>query len=39
VAANERNENKDTLKYIEKYLKADVRPSTKINFAELIKDF
>ncbi len=39
VAANERNENKDTLKYIEKYLKADVRPSTKISFAELIKDF
>ncbi len=37
VAANEMSENEDTLNYIEKYLKADVLPSAKINFAELIK--
>lgn len=36
VAANEADENEDTLKYIEKYLKADIRPSTKINLNELI---
>jgi nicotinamidase-related amidase len=35
VAANEESENQDTLKYIEKYLKADIRASTKINFTEL----
>jgi nicotinamidase-related amidase len=38
VAANEESENEDTLKYIEKYLKADIRPSTKIDLKELITD-
>lgn len=38
VAANEKKENEDTLKYIEKYLKADIRPSIEIDFAELVKE-
>ncbi|HEY0427193.1 MAG TPA: isochorismatase family cysteine hydrolase [Pyrinomonadaceae bacterium] len=38
VAANEASENEDTLKYIEKYLKADVRLSTEINLEKLIVD-
>ncbi len=38
VAANEESENQDMLKYIEKYLKADISPSTEINFKELIKE-
>ncbi|MET0754222.1 MAG: cysteine hydrolase [Pyrinomonadaceae bacterium] len=35
VAANEESENRDMLKYIEKYLKADVRPSAEIDFEQL----
>src|SRR4051812_38529754 len=35
VAANEESENEDTLKYIEKYLKADIRSSTEIDFEKL----
>jgi nicotinamidase-related amidase len=35
VAANEEDEHRDTLKYIEKYLKADTRPSTEIDFGKL----
>jgi nicotinamidase-related amidase len=35
VAANKKKENDDSLKYLEKYLKADIRPSTEIDFADL----
>jgi nicotinamidase-related amidase len=35
VAANEASENEDTLKYIEKYLKADIRSSSEIDFEKL----
>ncbi|MDQ6788086.1 MAG: cysteine hydrolase [Acidobacteriota bacterium] len=35
VAANDEETNRLTLKYIERVLKADTRPSTEINFSEL----
>ena len=35
VAANDASENEDTLGYLEKYLKADVRPSKEIDFEKL----
>ena len=38
VAANEEKENKHTLKYLKKILKADTQPSDKINFARLKKN-
>lgn len=34
VAANEKKASENTLKFLERVLKADTRPSTKINFAE-----
>ena len=35
VAAKEKKENEHALKYLEKVLKADVRPSVEINFEKL----
>lgn len=35
VAANQKNENDHTLKYLEKVLKADTRPSTEIDLEKL----
>jgi nicotinamidase-related amidase len=35
VAANEKKDSERTLKYLEKILKADIRPSDKINFNKL----
>jgi nicotinamidase-related amidase len=37
VAANEKKASQDTLKFLERVLKADTRPSAEINFAELAK--
>lgn len=37
VAANDLETNDITLKYLERVLKADTRPSTEIDFAELTK--
>ena len=37
VAANDAHANDLTLKYVERVLKADTRPSAEINFSELSK--
>ena len=37
VASVEKKENGPALKYIERVLKADVRPSSEINFSKLKK--
>ncbi len=37
VAANEKKASQDTLKFLERVLKADTRPSAEINFVELAK--
>jgi len=38
VAANDEKENKHALKYLKEILKADMKPSNKLNFDKLKKD-